>query len=301
MKITVTGGAGFIGRELIRKLNALDYNDIIVVDNLDEYARVYDGLIFSEFKDFHNIDFSFLENVDFIFHLGANSSTRSKIEEIYEGNYVFTIQLFLEAKRKNIPVVFASSGAIYGSDRRISSAPSPLTAYGYTKLVCEKMINHFPDFYDNVVCLRYHNVYGATEAHKGDMSSIVYKWMSGAEHCLFCDSSTIKRDFVHVDDINEVHLTFIEYWEKFKSFGKTRIYDVGTGKAVSFQKLGNTIKKYTKKKIRYIDNPFTHENYQFYTEADTTALRGAFRKLGKKFIPMRIKDGVKKVYNDLYL
>jgi len=143
-------------------------------------------------------------------------------------------------------------------------------------------------------------VYGSTEAHKGDMSSIVYKWISGAEHCLFYDSKLIKRDFIHVDDINEVHLMFLEYWQKFRLFPK-RIYDVGTGQAVSFQKLGDAIRKHTKNKIRYVENPYTDKNYQFYTKANIADLNAAFEDLGKKFLPMRIDFGVKKTYNDLYL
>ena len=302
MRIIVTGGAGFIGRELIRKLNELGYTLITIVDDNDAYYErvVLEGLAFTEFLDYRKIieksDFSFVKNADFVFHLGANSSTRSKLIDIYDVNYLFTVKLFLEAGTK-IPVVFASSGAVYGADRRINSATTPLTAYGYTKMICEKMVNYFPEFYTNMVCLRYHNVYGSTEAHKGDMSSIVYKWISGAEHCLFYDSNVIKRDFVHVDDINKAHLMFLEYWKKFGSFPK-RIYDVGTGQAVSFQKLGDAIRKHTKKKIRYVENPYTHKNYQFYTRANVADLKQTFEDLGQKFLPMHIESGVKKAYND---
>jgi len=163
--------------------------------------------------------------------------------------------------------------------------------------MCEKMIGHFPDFYSNIVCLRYHNVYGPTEEHKGDMSSIVFKWISGAEHKLFKDSQNIKRDFIHVDDINDANIAFMKYWKIFKKFPK-RIYDIGTGNPVSFTDLAKEIVKYTKKEITYIENPYDKNNYQFYTQADIKDIKEIFEKIGKKFSPMSIKEGIKKCYND---
>lgn len=304
MKIAITGGAGFIGRELIWELNSMGYNDITIIDSYPTIIQdrvIMEGLSFTEVIDYKQIlidsDFKWVKKFDFIFHLGANSSTRSKISEIYDVNFTFSVRLFLEARWHDVPVVFASSGAIYGSDRRETSKPNPLTAYGYTKMVCENMIKYFPELYDNIVCLRYHNVYGASEGHKGDMSSIVYKWISGQDHKLFQDSKEIKRDFIHVSDINYVNIAFMRYWILKKTF-PLRIYDVGTGKPVSFLQLGNEIKRHTKKKITYIDNPYNKSNYQFFTKADITDLKEIFDELGEKYAPMSIKQGIEKVYND---
>ena len=129
------------------------------------------------------------------------------------------------------------------------------------------------------------------------MSSIVYKWISGADHKLFMDSKNIKRDFIHVEDINKVNIAFMRYWMKNKSFPK-RIYDVGIGKAPSFQRLGNEIAKHTGKKIKYIENPYDKSNYQFYTKANIKDLKSIFASIGKEYAPMEIKDGIKKAYKD---
>ena len=114
MKIVITGSAGFIGGELVKKMNHLGYEDIIMIDQPD-LLRTKDD-VFSDFIDYNELltpkDFSFLDKADFCFHLGANSSTRASFKEVYHQNIKFSRNLIDECVRRNIPVVFASSGAI---------------------------------------------------------------------------------------------------------------------------------------------------------------------------------------------
>jgi ADP-L-glycero-D-manno-heptose 6-epimerase len=278
MKIVVTGGLGFIGRELIKKLKSRGY-EVFSIDFEDEDP-------FTEIIK---------QKPDFLFHLGANSSTRSKISEIYHQNYKYTEILFRICSSNNIPVAFASSGAIYGSDIRESRLPNPLTPYGYTKYFAEKLI----DFqYTDIVALRYHNVYGSTEWNKKEMASIVYKWISGQEQILFNGSEEIKRDFIYIEDIIKINFMFLDYWVKFGKFNRN-IFDVGTGEAVSFAELGAEIDKHTKRGIKYIDNPYDNRNYQFYTQADIEPINNIHKLLyNTDFEPIKIKEGILKTYND---
>ena len=287
MKICVTGGAGFIGKELIKKLSG---HEIIVFDIIFENNSVFEN------------NFDCLEGVEFCFHLGANSSTRASSYEATTDNVDFSQRLINACVKRNIPVVFSSSASIYGSDRRISSIPNPQTPYALSKHLTETFFSSSK----NVVCLRYHNVYGSTEEHKGNMASIVSKWISRhflkqtSSEVLFEGSDNIMRDFIHVDDINKINILFLDYWIKHKSFPlHDRIFDVGTGTPVSFKKVADTICIKTKAKYEYIPNPYTSENYQFYTKADIKKIKEIYKKFyDVPFKSMSITQGVNKVFND---
>lgn len=305
MKIVITGSAGFIGGELVKKMNQLGYENIIMIDQPD-LLRTKDN-VFSDFIDYNELlipeNFSFLDEVDFCFHLGANSSTRASFKEVYHQNIKFSRNLIDECVRRNIPVVFASSGAIYGSNRQKNAEPNPLTFYGQSKLITEKHV----DFsnYKNVVCLRYHNVYGPSEHHKGNMSSIISKWImayfSGEnDYALFEGSDAILRDFVHVDDINKINLMFLDYYKQKNKLPDQLIYDIGTGEAVSFQQVADEIIKHTKGKIKYIANPYNETNYQFYTKADIVAISEIFKETyHTELNSISIKEGVEAVFKSI--
>jgi ADP-L-glycero-D-manno-heptose 6-epimerase len=305
MKIVITGSAGFIGGELVKKMNQSGYEDIIMIDQ-PNLLRTKDN-VFSDFIDYNELvspeDFSFLDKADFCFHLGANSSTRASFEEVYHQNIKFSRNLIDECVRRNIPVVFASSGAIYGSNRQKSAEPNPLTFYGQSKLITEKHIAL--SNYKNVVCLRYHNVYGPSEHHKGNMSSIISKWMMSYfggtnDHVLFEGSDTILRDFVHVDDINKINMMFLHYYKQKNKLPDQLIYDVGTGEAVSFQQVANEIIKHTKGRINYIPNPYNETNYQFYTKADITAILEINKETYySEFKSIDMESGVGAVFNSI--
>lgn len=305
MKIVITGSAGFIGGELVKKMNHLGYEDIIMIDQPD-LLRTKDD-VFSDFIDYNELltpkDFSFLDKADFCFHLGANSSTRASFKEVYHQNIKFSRNLIDECVRRNIPVVFASSGAIYGSNREKNAEPNPLTFYGQSKLITEKHIASSK--YKNVVCLRYHNVYGPSEHHKGNMSSIISKWMmsyfSGInDNVLFEGSDAILRDFIHVDDTNKINLMFLDYYKQKNKLPDQLIYDVGTGDAVSFQQVADEIIKHTNGKINYIPNPYNESNYQFFTKADNIAISDIFKETYHSEIKsISIQAGVEAVFKSI--
>lgn len=308
LKICITGGIGFIGYELIKKLNELGYTDILVVDEEDAcrnrfmkecfFGKPYE-VTFDTFMDYNTIletkDFSFIDDIDFCYHLGANSSTRALIKETFDSNICFTAELF---KRAKCPIVFASSGAVYDSERKIN----PSNDYGITKLIGEKLA----ESHKNIVCLRYHNVYGANEKHKGDMGSLVYKWISNTESLynhLFIGSKSIYRDFVHIQDVTKINVLFLETWLKFNKFiflNDKNYYDVGSGQSVSFQDLSDEILKHTKKLISYIRNPYK-SGYQFYTKANIKPIKKLYFLIyGKNLKTIKIKKGVKMVYNEFH-
>jgi ADP-L-glycero-D-manno-heptose 6-epimerase len=302
MKICVTGGAGFIGAELVRLLNKKGYEDIVIVDRPSLFRNK--DLVFTQFVNcdavLENGNFDFLSGVDFCFHLGANSSTRASFVEVNLQNIDFSRNLIEYCKHNGIYVVFASSGAIYGSSREKNSSPDPLTFYGQSKLSTEKFVAESKS--DNVVCLRYHNVYGPSEEHKGNMSSIISKWMADflskkGDNVLFEGSDRILRDFIHVDDINSVNVFFLDYYLKYKAFPTQQVFDVGTGVAVSFQQVADEIVKHTKVQYNYVPNPYNETNYQFHTKASIEKLAELFQDLyGNPYLPLTISEGVESVF-----
>lgn len=309
MKICVTGGLGFIGSELIKTLkHEMSVFDILCIDDRNELDLDRCGDIW--FQDYNSIIennyYNTLSEVDFIFHLGANSSTRATMDELVNPNFLFPIRLMKYAKSKNIPVVFASSASVYGAVRKLNEV-SPQTPYAYLKSAVEKWIEYYSlsDMgLGDIISLRFHNVYGATESHKGNMASIVSKWIdnhfAGIEtNDLFNDSDNIFRDFVHVKDVVGSCMTMLKHWMLFGKLPHHYTMDIGTGKAVSFERVAKEIIKHTKGTIQYVINPYTDKDYQFHTQADISDYSKLFESLYKApFVPIGIEEGVKMVYEE---
>jgi ADP-L-glycero-D-manno-heptose 6-epimerase len=289
--IIVTGGAGFIGSNLVRGLNKIGRSDILVVDDLTDGVK-FKNLVDCQILDYQDKeDFlehiknqdSFSEKIDVVFHQGACSvTTEWDGEYMMRNNYEYSKVLFHYCLQENIPFVYASSAAIYGNNKNFQEQPeneNPLNVYGYSKLLFDQYVRRFlPDTKAQVVGLRYFNVYGPREQHKGDMASVAWhfsqqmlqdgkiKLFSGSDG--YGDGEQL-RDFVFIEDVVNVNLWF---WQKQGSSG---IYNVGTGKAESFNAMARAILDwYGRGKVEYI--PFPEKlcgHYQSFTQADLTTLR----------------------------
>lgn len=293
--IIVTGGAGFIGSNLVRKLNQLGHTDIIVVDDLKE------GVKFRNLVDCHIADYldkkDFLEKIsqdryftptmiDVLFHQGACSDTTEwDGQYLMQNNYEYSKILLHYCLPKRIPFIYASSGAIYGANTVFKEEPAneqPLNMYGYSKLLFDQHVRRLLPVIENegsqVVGLRYFNVYGPRESHKGAMASVAFHLDKQAKETgyvkLFEGREGYKdgeqrRDFIYVEDVVDINLWFLNHPKH------SGIYNVGTGRAETFNAVAKGVLKYHKEAIlSYITFPaHLKECYQSFTEADITALR----------------------------
>ncbi|MGE5583502.1 MAG: ADP-glyceromanno-heptose 6-epimerase [Bacillota bacterium] len=289
----VTGGAGFIGSNIVKGLNEKGINDILVVDNLSNSEKFL-NLTDCRFVDYEdkNKFYQYIENGKFdgvkiegISHQGACSNTMEYDGRyMVENNFTFSKQLFHFAIKKRTPFVYASSAAVYGMSEHFTEEPKnekPANIYGYSKLMVDQYIGHFIKEAENtVVGLRYFNVYGPNEKHKGKMASVIYQFYnqlrSNGKVKLFGEYDGYKageqtRDFIYVKDIVRVNLALLT--------GPKRkgIYNLGTGRNRTFNEVAQElIKVMGFGEIEYIPFPEVLKGkYQSFTCADLTKLREA--------------------------
>lgn len=285
--IVVTGGAGFIGSNIVKGLNELGRKDILVVDDLT------DGTKFANLADLDIADYmdkdEFIsaivsgENLDIevIFHQGACSSTTEWDGKfMMENNYNYSKDLLHYCLDFDIPFLYASSAATYGgrSDNFIEDRvyEKPLNVYGYSKFLFDQYVREILPNANSQICgFRYFNVYGPRENHKGSMASVAYhlneQITKGEKPKLFAGSDNFRRDFIYVGDVVEVNLWF---WKNKVS----DIFNCGTGRAESFQSVADAVLNFHQKgEIDYIPFPeHLKGRYQSFTQADLTK----FRKTG---------------------
>jgi ADP-L-glycero-D-manno-heptose 6-epimerase len=290
--IIVTGGAGFIGSNTVKELNRRGRTDILVVDNLErsEKFRNLADLVIQDYMDKRTFRArldagTFDPKIDAILHNGACSDTMGGDGRyMLENNFGDSKAILYFALSQGIPFVYASSAATYGPGPIFSPDPAnerPLNVYGYSKLLFDQHVRHLlPQVRSTVVGLRYFNVYGPREDHKGRMMSVLHQLLRQLRETGVCrlfegtdgygDGEQV-RDFVHVGDIVDIGLHFAEA-------PPTRgILNAGTGKARSFNAIARTlIDILGKGRIEYIPFPKELEGkYQSFTEADLTGLRAA--------------------------
>lgn len=308
-KFIVTGGAGFIGSNIVAALNERGEYDIVVVDILgqDEKWKNLVGLRFADYWEGDDFRFKLqhdaLGEVDTVFHMGAcSATTETNASYLADNNYRFTRDLCEWCLQHGTRFIYASSGATYGDgalgysdDDETTWQLKPLNMYGYSK--------HLFDLWalrqgvtDRVAGLKFFNVYGPREDHKGDMRSVVHKSygqiQATGEVKLFKsykpeyrDGEQV-RDFVYVKDAVDVCL-----WlhDNQRASG---IFNVGTGRERTWLDLANAVFSALGQppRIQFIDMPETlRPKYQYHTCADIRRLQAA----GYRTPFTSLEDGVR--------
>jgi ADP-L-glycero-D-manno-heptose 6-epimerase len=308
-KFIVTGGAGFIGSNIVAALNERGEEDILVVDELaqDEKWKNLVGLKFEDYRekdDFRSaIQFDRLEGVDAVFHMGACSSTTEKnASYLIDNNYRFTRELCEWCLQHDVRFIYASSGATYGdgalgySDSdEVTPTLRPLNMYGYSKQLFDLWAMR-KGLLDRIVGLKYFNVYGPREDHKGDMRSVINKSFAQIEQAgevklfksykpEYKDGEQV-RDFVYVKDAVDVAMFF------YDDQSASGLFNCGTGEARTWKDLVKAVFSALGRepKIQFIDMPESLKGkYQYHTQADVSKLRDAGYE--KPFT--RLEDGVR--------
>lgn len=255
MKVLVTGYKGFIGQNLVQ----------YIYDNTDWEVNVWE---WEEGK------YPTVDGNDWVIHLGAiSSTTETNIDKVLKQNLEFSQWMFNACQRLYVNLQYSSSASIYGltSDFKETTQGQPTNPYAWSKFLFDRWVKSQPS-HRIVHGLRYFNVYGNHEEHKGKQASPVTQFSQQARDGaikLFDNSKLYLRDFVAVEDVCRIHVEFI------KQVTESGVWNVGTGKAVSFQHVADLISN----KQEYIAMPDQLKNsYQAYTCADLTKLEATLGK-----------------------
>lgn len=284
--IIVTGGAGFIGSNIVKALNDLGRRDILVVDNLKEGTKFINlvDLDIADYCDKEDFIASViagdeLGEIDAVFHQGACSATTEwDGKYMMQNNYEYSKELLHYCLEREIPFFYASSAATYGDKTEfIEERPfeGPLNVYGYSKFLFDEYVRGILPQAKSPVCgFKYFNVYGPREQHKGNMASVAFhlnnQIRQGENPKLFAGSEHFLRDFVYVSDVAQVN---IWCWQH----GISGIYNCGTGKAESFEAVAEAVLHFHGKgRIETIPFPdHLKARYQTFTQANLSKLRAA--------------------------
>jgi ADP-L-glycero-D-manno-heptose 6-epimerase len=321
--IIVTGGAGFIGSNLIHHLNRVGERNILLVDNFApapnltgpkflnlagaEYSDYMDKREFRaalKAGDFENI------RVRAILHQGACSNTlEDDGRYMMDNNFTYSKELLHFALDRKIPLVYASTAAVYGASTNFTEQTAnerPLNVYGYSKLVFDNYVRrHLPEMKSTVVGLRYFNVYGPREQHKGRMASVIHHFTRQLK-----DTGSIRmfegsggyadgeqrRDFVFVKDLAHINMFFAGLLPDSPKRSIHAVVNAGTGEARTFKAVAEALMQvHGQGNIEYIPFPGDLKNrYQHYTQADVTGLRAA----GYTAPFTTLEDGVRQTFTE---
>ena len=300
--IIVTGAAGFIGFNIAKRLNLMGIKDLILFDDKEKFSnpKKFSDLNYIDYR--HYTDLNNLKNIQCIFHEGACSDTMEYNKDYMMGiNYEYSKEIFSIAKSNKAKFIYASSASVYGlneNSQEIEKNESQLNIYAESKLLFDKFIinQDYP-----AVGLRYFNCYGRGEENKGKMASMAYKmnqeYLESKKISLFKGTGGYmdgeqKRDFIYIDDVVSINMFFMNV-----SFHD--VYNVGTGKAESFNEIAKNIFKYYKDEdlnFNYIEMPeYLVPKYQNFTQANISKLREA----GYSDDFFSLEEGIKNYVNDL--
>lgn len=291
-KVIVTGGAGFIGSALVWRLNQLGETDILIVDRMDETDK-WKNLAPLKFADYLDAD-EFINKLDnfndteIILHMGAcSSTTETDADYMMRNNYQYTKKLADWSVAHHARFIYASSAATYGDGTKGMNDGTdelhnlrPLNVYGYSKHVFDLYALQNKMF-DRIVGLKYFNVFGPNENHKGDMRSLVNKAYAQINetgklqlfksHNADYKDGEFGRDFVYVKDAVEMTLHFIES----RSNG---LFNIGSGRMHTWNELAAAIFAALGKEpnVEFIEMPeHLRDRYQYHTRADLERLQNA--------------------------
>ena len=319
--IIVTGGAGFIGSNLIQQLNATGEKEILLVDNFAPSANL-SGPKFLNLLDVEYMDY--MDKVEFrkalaagdfdeagvraILHQGACSNTlEDDGRYMMDNNYAYSKEVLHFALEYGIPLVYASTAATYGASLEFTEVPKnerPLNVYGYSKLAFDNYVRRLmPEIESTVVGLRYFNVYGPKEQHKGRMASVIHHFTKQMRDTgvirMFegsggYENGEQRRDFVFVKDLARINMFFGGLLEESPEEAVQAVVNAGTGEARTFKAVAEALMAvHGPAAIEYIPFPGDLKNrYQHFTEADVAGLRAA----GYAAPFTSLEDGVKATF-----
>jgi ADP-L-glycero-D-manno-heptose 6-epimerase len=304
--IIVTGGAGFIGANIVKALNRRGHTDVMVVDDLRDGVKIV-NLADCEIQDYldkadflRRIDSSqaLADRIEVVFHQGACANTTEWDGRfMLENNYEYSKSLLHYCHARRVPFLYASSASVYGmgpvfkEDRRYER---PLNVYAYSKFLFDQYVRRvLPAAESQIVGLRYFNVYGPREQHKGSMASVAFHFNkqvleTGKVH-LFQGSGDYangeqRRDFIYVGDVVDVNLWCLNHPEI------SGVFNLGTGRSQTFNEVANAVIAFHGRgQVEYIPFPEALKGrYQSFTQADMTLLTEA--GLDQRFRP--VEEGV---------
>ncbi|MBN1406476.1 MAG: ADP-glyceromanno-heptose 6-epimerase [Calditrichaceae bacterium] len=305
--IVITGAAGFIGSCIVSRLNKEGESNIIVVDVLrknDKWKNLRNLNFYDYLDRSHLLDFlKSHSNIEAVIHMGAcSATTETDTNYLMENNYRYTLNLAEHCVKNNIRFIYASSAATYGDgkmgyndDEAELRKLQPMNMYGYSKHAFDLKAQR-EGWLDEIVGLKFFNVYGPNEYHKDDMASVVFKAFTQIKehgyvklfksHRSDFKDGEQKRDFVYIMDAVDMVLFFL------KNKNESGIYNIGTGKARTFKDLVSStfMAMGLEPDIKYIDMPMEiRDRYQYFTEANMDKIQTA----GNTNSLHSLEDGIK--------